>query len=405
MNNSQQDQGNFCSFCQKRVSNYELHVIQCQKQNRQAQQNLQNNMSSNSNKPQQSQDAFMKQSPSKNRDTQYSYQANEVISDNLRDVNNRNMFGQQNVQQQSNQSQRQGNSGQFNNEYDPQNLNYQRNNGNMSYYHPLEQSQDETVKCPNCDTILTIEMVSIHVETCPNKEIQCQFCRQLFPQCIMNDHLDVCDQALNQQQQQSQLRRNGNFSSNNNRNQNRQPIFQQQHSRNDNNNQRQQQRQNSYQNQEEQEMSFQRQGSSNPLQAERVHPLELLFLGLRGNRSNRRQGIGSDLFQILIPLMQQSQNRQFQYFLSHGNMEGFDYSNDGGLNENQLKDFPVHKFQKKPGMSQDLLNCPVCLCEFEEGEEVKILDCCHSYHSNCIDEWLKKNTHCPVCKQDMKQFV
>ncbi|KAL4449954.1 hypothetical protein ABPG74_015073 [Tetrahymena malaccensis] len=404
MSNLQQDQ-QFCSFCQKYVSNYNLHVNQCQKQFKQAQLNHQNslNRNSQSNNPQQSQDGIIKQSPQKNRDTQYSYQANQVISDNLRDVNNGSINYQQNIQQQQNNYQRQEIRNQPNYGQNPQSQNYQRNNGNMSYYHPLDNRQEETVKCPNCETILTIEMVPLHVETCPNKETQCQFCRQSFPQALMNDHLDVCEQAQNQQQQHSQLRRSGAFNQHFNRNQNRQPNSQQQYSRNYNNydNNQRQQRQNSNQGQqEEEEIPFQRQGSSNP-QVERVNPLEILFLPLRQNRSNIRQA----LFQALVPLLEQSQNRQLGYFLRHGNMEGFDYSNDGGLNEQQLKDFPIHKFQKRPGMSQDLLNCPVCLCEFEEGEEVKILDCCHSYHSQCIDEWLKKNTHCPVCKKDMKEFV
>ncbi|KAL4499065.1 hypothetical protein ABPG72_016967 [Tetrahymena utriculariae] len=402
MNNSQQDQIKQCPFCSKNFLSQTQHVIQCEEQSKKAQKNNQNNLSSNPqvNIPQQNQDGLQKQSPSKNRDTQYSYLANQVISDNLRDLNNRNVQNPQNIQYQQNHYQRQGNNNQQNYGYDIQSSNYQRNNGNMSYHHPLNQRQEETVKCPNCDTILSIEMVALHVETCPNKEIQCQFCRQQFPLALMNDHLDVCKEAQNQQQQHSQRRRSGNFSSYLNRNQNRQPIFQQSNRNINNNYYQRQYRQNSNQDQE-QEIPFQRQSSGNQ-QIERIIPFGFLFLPFRQNRSNN---LNETLFQILMSLREQSQNRQLQYFLSHGNMEGFDYSNDGGLNEQQLKDFPIHKFQKRAGMSQDLLSCPVCLCEFEEGEEVKILDCCHSYHSQCIDEWLKKNTHCPVCKKDMKDFV
>jgi len=45
------------------------------------------------------------------------------------------------------------------------------------------------------------------------------------------------------------------------------------------------------------------------------------------------------------------------------------------------------------------------MSDFEENEKVKVLDCMHSYHSECIDTWLKKNTTCPVCKKDMREFV
>lgn len=35
---------------------------------------------------------------------------------------------------------------------------------------------------------------------------------------------------------------------------------------------------------------------------------------------------------------------------------------------------------------------------FEDGDETKYLNCFHRYHAKCIDEWLKKNSMCPICK-------
>jgi len=55
-----------------------------------------------------------------------------------------------------------------------------------------------------------------------------------------------------------------------------------------------------------------------------------------------------------------------------------------------------------PGASEER-KCMVCLEEFNPGEELRILPCLHRYHKNCIDAWLPRNRHCPVCKHDVTQ--
>ncbi|XP_052183836.1 RING-H2 finger protein ATL52-like [Diospyros lotus] len=47
----------------------------------------------------------------------------------------------------------------------------------------------------------------------------------------------------------------------------------------------------------------------------------------------------------------------------------------------------------------DDYECPICLSEFEEGEEVRQLPRCkHSFHALCIDMWLYSHFDCPVCR-------
>jgi len=48
--------------------------------------------------------------------------------------------------------------------------------------------------------------------------------------------------------------------------------------------------------------------------------------------------------------------------------------------------------------------CGVCLLDFEEGDELRVLTCDHAFHRTCIDHWLLvASTACPDCKRDLRQ--
>ncbi|KAK4761482.1 hypothetical protein SAY87_029366 [Trapa incisa] len=43
--------------------------------------------------------------------------------------------------------------------------------------------------------------------------------------------------------------------------------------------------------------------------------------------------------------------------------------------------------------------CAICLTEFEEGEEVSVLERCrHAFHVACIERWLCSRSSCPNCR-------
>ncbi|XP_071098976.1 E3 ubiquitin-protein ligase arkadia-like [Haliotis cracherodii] len=46
--------------------------------------------------------------------------------------------------------------------------------------------------------------------------------------------------------------------------------------------------------------------------------------------------------------------------------------------------------------------CTICLCEFEEGEDVRRLPCMHLFHIECVDQWLSTNKKCPICRVDIE---
>jgi hypothetical protein len=46
--------------------------------------------------------------------------------------------------------------------------------------------------------------------------------------------------------------------------------------------------------------------------------------------------------------------------------------------------------------------CIICLQEYEKLQIIKTLDCFHKYHQSCINEWLKNNDNCPICRKVIK---
>ncbi|XP_052187893.1 RING-H2 finger protein ATL39-like [Diospyros lotus] len=76
-----------------------------------------------------------------------------------------------------------------------------------------------------------------------------------------------------------------------------------------------------------------------------------------------------------------------------------------GSSENSMAQLiPAHKFRKGGALAGPDAGdgtCPVCLCDFEEGEELRSLgECKHSFHVDCIDMWLYSHSTCPVCRGD-----
>ena len=77
-----------------------------------------------------------------------------------------------------------------------------------------------------------------------------------------------------------------------------------------------------------------------------------------------------------------------------------------GVGKEALKALPIaHVSQLLSSVksAERLRECAVCLAEYQEEEELKVLPACrHWFHAACIDTWLKKHTTCPVCRADIK---
>jgi hypothetical protein len=45
--------------------------------------------------------------------------------------------------------------------------------------------------------------------------------------------------------------------------------------------------------------------------------------------------------------------------------------------------------------------CSICLGEFGDGDELRMLPCLHVFHVACIDQWLGLSHECPLCKRSV----
>ncbi|KAJ3707023.1 hypothetical protein LUZ61_010728 [Rhynchospora tenuis] len=74
-------------------------------------------------------------------------------------------------------------------------------------------------------------------------------------------------------------------------------------------------------------------------------------------------------------------------------------SPSNGLDETVIKKITIWKYEKGGLDGKVSSDCSVCLSEFTEGEDVRLLPkCSHAFHVPCIDTWLKSHSNCPLCR-------
>ena len=48
------------------------------------------------------------------------------------------------------------------------------------------------------------------------------------------------------------------------------------------------------------------------------------------------------------------------------------------------------------------ITCNICLEGFSEGNILRVLECNHEFHENCIITWLKQRNTCPICRHELE---
>uniref|UniRef100_A0A0D9W8T2 RING-type E3 ubiquitin transferase n=1 Tax=Leersia perrieri TaxID=77586 RepID=A0A0D9W8T2_9ORYZ len=82
-------------------------------------------------------------------------------------------------------------------------------------------------------------------------------------------------------------------------------------------------------------------------------------------------------------------------------MESWNVSPPSGLDETLINKITVCKYQRGDGFVHTT-DCSVCLGEFRDGENLRLLPrCSHAFHQQCIDTWLKSHSNCPLCRANI----
>ncbi|KAJ9148066.1 hypothetical protein P3X46_030161 [Hevea brasiliensis] len=72
----------------------------------------------------------------------------------------------------------------------------------------------------------------------------------------------------------------------------------------------------------------------------------------------------------------------------------------GGLDGPTIESYPktlLGESRRLPKPNDS--TCPICLSEYQPKETLRTIpECNHYFHADCIDEWLKMNPTCPLCR-------
>lgn len=79
---------------------------------------------------------------------------------------------------------------------------------------------------------------------------------------------------------------------------------------------------------------------------------------------------------------------------------GRNQRNARGARQDIIDRLPSHVVSQEEGRgeSEESRTCSICLGPIEDGDTVRTLFCLHQYHQNCVDNWLRHNASCPICK-------
>jgi len=74
-----------------------------------------------------------------------------------------------------------------------------------------------------------------------------------------------------------------------------------------------------------------------------------------------------------------------------------------GATDSELQAIPCHCLGEGDAPNTREESCAICMCDYEQQDEYRVLPCGHDFHKGCIDQWLKKKALCPLCRTWINQ--
>ncbi|XP_010541856.1 PREDICTED: E3 ubiquitin ligase BIG BROTHER-related [Tarenaya hassleriana] len=72
-----------------------------------------------------------------------------------------------------------------------------------------------------------------------------------------------------------------------------------------------------------------------------------------------------------------------------------------GLSADAIASLPSVRYKAGSNENGSNESCVICRLDYEDGDDLILLSCKHSYHPECINNWLKINKVCPVCSAEV----
>jgi len=81
-----------------------------------------------------------------------------------------------------------------------------------------------------------------------------------------------------------------------------------------------------------------------------------------------------------------------------------------GAREETLRRLPTEVYRKRDddmnaSRNDERNKCCICLEQFEDGDNVRRLQCMHIFHVHEIDNWLRRNRECPICRINVDEHL
>jgi len=76
-----------------------------------------------------------------------------------------------------------------------------------------------------------------------------------------------------------------------------------------------------------------------------------------------------------------------------------------GLFEETLQEIESFTWPPTNMTHMNQKTCMICLTDFSVGDDCRRLPCRHVFHASCVNEWLRRCTDCPICKDNVDRAI